>query len=296
MIPTSSPQQDERSLELLVPFFRTATLECLNVYSVPRGATALLINVIGMGGGGAAGLAGNVGTAYSGGGGGSAGVSSLCVLAAAVPRTLFVVRTAARGVGVAIVPNPAVATDWLLFANSGGNCATGNAQGAGAAALTSAECPLIGLGAARAAAGGNGITGVLTNAAGGVGGDINFSSTFTTGGTSGGAHGNSATTGKNGGNFNLISPYSGVYPGGAAGGTTTAAGGEGQPGGSFPNGIRRWWGGTGGASGGGVSGAGGNGGAGAIGCGGGGGGSCVTGQTPGAGGDGGPGLVIITAW
>jgi hypothetical protein len=251
-------------------------------YSVPVGATALLILLVSAGGSGGAGASGAEGTPRGGGGGGGAGgVVRGFFPTLLLPSMLFISIPKGGNIWQSAVvgfqPNPA---NLLLAAGYGGAGGAGTSLVPGIAGTSGfASSPLFqSLGVTT---GLNGPTGV---AGGAIAGAVGVSQTY--GGnviTQGGA-GGAGTTSANfaGGIFNGAGLCPSI-PGGLA------DGGNGNPG------FELWLpptfsGGTGGGSS--NAGPGGRGGDGARGCGGGGGGGGTTG---GAGGRGGDGVAFITA-
>ena len=278
-------------------------------WAKPRGKTMFNILLIGPGGNGGTGVIGSVSTAAGGGGGASGNQVSLTGPLLFLPDLLFLsIPHAGVGGGatsyISVMPN--TTTNHLLaMATGGGNGgnasgATAGAAGAAASINTIAQQPLAGISDPFFLAGQAGIIGGTTVAGGAL--TLPTTGLIVTGGTGGAGLGASASAGTAGGAFTVPASPS-VFPahqGGLGTATATVPPGSGERGFTYFNGLRYFYGGTGGGSThGSATGAGlaqSSGGDGAPGCGGGGMGGALTASTAGVVGKGGEGYCIITCW
>ena len=275
----------------------------------PRGKTMANILLLGPGGNGGTGVVGANSTAAGGGGGASGNQVSITIPITFLPDLLFLsIPQAGVGGGaisyVSVMPN--TTTNHLLAMSTGGgnggnaSGATAGAAGAAASVNTISQCPLAALGQSYFLAGQAGIIGGTTVAGAAL--TLPLTGLIVTGGTGGAGLPASAAAGLADGAFTVPAQPS-VFPahqGGLGTSTATVPPGAGERGFTYFNGLRYFYGGTGGgsthgsATGGGLVQA--SGGDGAPGCGGGGMGGALTASTAGVVGKGGEGYCLITCW
>lgn len=276
---------------------QTRRFDCVGVgawqtYTVPVGATALLIVTMGAGGAGGAGASGIAGSARGGGGGGGAAAPSrLLIPTANLPGMLHLRvgdgKLAATGGATFVHLNPNEANPGLhrlLVSAAGGVGGTGTGAAVGAAGAaggfdSGGALACFGVYSSIGAQSG-GAGGAI---AGGAGTSVTFGASFPVSGGAGGGGTTSADFAGGAQNPNVANVFGPLVAGGLAGSNAGLAGFE-----SWVPPV--FTGGSGGGSS--NAGLGGKGGDGGRGCGGGGGGGGTTG---GAGGRGGDGFVLITA-
>jgi hypothetical protein len=275
-----------------------------------RGETFAHMFLLANGGGGGTGVIGANSTAAGGGGGGSSGQSRIEIPLYGLPDQLWVSvpypAAAASNAYISIAPNNT--TNHLILHASGGGLG-GNAAGAtpgaaGAAGSLSniATAPLGGMGNPVYLSGQAGLVGSANSTGAAL--TLPVTGILCTGGTGGAGLGAAASSGSAGGSFIVPAAPSPFPPqnGGAGSAVATTPPEPGREGlAGFTQGLRYFYGGTGGASthgtatGGGLVQARGGNGVG-PGCGGGGMGGALTGSTAAAASLGGPGICIIISW